>query len=52
VDEVIGKQQVVVKGLGGLLKDLPGVAGGAVLSDGRVGMILDLESLLARGARL
>ena len=52
VDEVIGKQQVVVKGLGGLLKDLPGVAGGAVLSDGRVGMILDLESLLARGAHL
>lgn len=46
VDEVLGKQQVVVKALGGLLKDLPGVGGGAVLADGRVGLILDLDSLL------
>jgi two-component system chemotaxis sensor kinase CheA len=46
VDEVLGKQQVVIKGLGELLKDTPGVGGGAVLSDGRVGLILDLESLI------
>jgi two-component system chemotaxis sensor kinase CheA len=50
VDEVLGKQQVVVKALGGLLKDLPGLSGGAVLADGRVGLILDLESLLRQKA--
>jgi two-component system chemotaxis sensor kinase CheA len=50
VDEVLGKQQVVVKGLGALLAGLPGMAGGAVLADGRVGLILDLESLLQEQA--
>ncbi len=50
VDEVLGKQQVVVKALGGLLQNLPGIGGGAVLADGRVGMILDLESLLKQRA--
>ena len=46
VDEVVGKQQVVVKGLGEHLLGLPGVAGGAILGDGRVGFILDLNSLV------
>jgi two-component system chemotaxis sensor kinase CheA len=46
VDEVIGKQQVVVKSLGGLVQNVPGIGGGAVLADGRVGLILDLDSLL------
>lgn len=50
VDEVLGKQQVVIKALGGLLKDLPGLGGGAVLADGRVGLILDLDSLLKQQA--
>jgi two-component system chemotaxis sensor kinase CheA len=50
VDEVLGKQQVVVKALGGLLQNLPGIGGGAVLADGRVGLILDLESLLKERA--
>jgi two-component system chemotaxis sensor kinase CheA len=48
VDEVLGKQQVVVKALGGLLQGVSGLGGGAVLADGRVGLILDLESLLAQ----
>ena len=47
VDAVLGRQQVVVKGLGqGLSEDLRGVSGGAILGDGRVGMILDLETML------
>ena len=50
VDEVLGKQQVVVKTLGALLKDVPGLGGGAVLADGRVGLILDLDSLLKQQA--
>jgi two-component system chemotaxis sensor kinase CheA len=49
VDELIGKQEVVIKSLGESLKDIPGVAGGAILGDGRVGLILDLEGIF-RGA--
>ncbi|MBZ5586315.1 MAG: chemotaxis protein CheA, partial [Acidobacteriia bacterium] len=45
VDELIGKQEVVIKSLGPTFKEVPGIAGGAILGDGRVGLILDLERL-------
>ncbi|HXC65118.1 MAG TPA: hypothetical protein VNZ67_12220, partial [bacterium] len=48
--QVLGRRQVVVKGLGaGLRADLSGVAGGAILGDGQVGMILDLDVILSNG---
>jgi two-component system, chemotaxis family, sensor kinase CheA len=50
VDEVLGKQEVVIKSLGESLKNIPGIAGGAILGDGRVGLILDLEGVF-RGHR-
>ena len=46
VDELIGKQEVVIKSLGGALKKNPSLAGGAVLGDGRVGLILNVDSLV------
>jgi two-component system chemotaxis sensor kinase CheA len=49
VDEVVGKQQVVVKGLGEHLQGMPGLAGGAILGDGQVGFILDLNALVQGG---
>jgi len=45
VDEFIGKQEVVIKALGDRFKDVSGVAGGAILGDGRVGLILDMDAL-------
>ena len=45
VDELIGKQEVVIKSLGEGMRHIPGVAGGAILGDGRVGLILDPEGL-------
>ena len=45
VDEVLGKEEVVIKGLGDGLKSIKGVSGGAILCDGNVGLILDPESL-------
>jgi two-component system chemotaxis sensor kinase CheA len=45
VDDLIGKQEVVIKTLGETFKGIPGVAGGAILGDGRVGLILDLDRL-------
>ncbi|HTS27500.1 MAG TPA: chemotaxis protein CheA, partial [Bryobacteraceae bacterium] len=50
VDQVIGKQEVVIKSLGESLKNVPGIAGGAILGDGRVGLILDMEGVFRRVA--
>lgn len=45
VDEVIGKAEVVIKSLGSGLKHIKGVSGGAIMGDGRIGLILDPEGL-------
>jgi two-component system chemotaxis sensor kinase CheA len=45
VDSLIGKQEVVIKALGDTFNSVTGIAGGAILGDGRVGLILDLERI-------
>ena len=45
VDELIGKQEVVIKNLGETFQNVTGIAGGCILGDGRVGLILDMEAL-------
>ncbi len=50
VDEMIGKQEVVIKSLGTLFKDVAGIAGGAILGDGRIGLIVDVAGLYRQGA--
>ncbi|MDX1982960.1 MAG: chemotaxis protein CheA [Bryobacteraceae bacterium] len=45
-DELIGKQEVVIKSIGEWLGHLPGISGAAILADGEVGLILDPEGLL------
>jgi two-component system, chemotaxis family, sensor kinase CheA len=45
VDGLIGKQEVVIKSLGDFFKQVGGLAGGAILGDGRVGLILDVDAL-------
>jgi len=45
VDELLSKQEVVIKNLGSFLQDLRGVAGGAILGDGNIALILDPGSL-------
>ncbi len=47
VDELISKQEVVIKSLGAFMQNLPGVAGGAILGDGSIALILDPGTLLA-----
>ncbi len=49
VDDLDGKQEVVIKSLGDELKNVQGVAGGAILGDGRVGLILDMEGVFPGG---
>ena len=50
VDEFIGKQEVVIKSLGEQFKQVAGIAGGAILGDGRVGLILDMDGLAGEKA--
>jgi two-component system chemotaxis sensor kinase CheA len=45
VDELIGKQEVVIKSLGSRFKDVAGIAGCAILGNGRVGLILDIDGI-------
>jgi len=45
VDRMVGKQEVVIKALGPCFKLVKGVAGGAILGDGRVGLILDVHGI-------
>ncbi len=45
VDELLGKQEVVIKSLGSTFSGVRGIAGGAILGDGRVGLILDAAGL-------
>lgn len=46
IDELIGRQQVVIKTLGETMNDIPGIAGGAIMPSGRVGLIVDVGSLV------
>jgi two-component system chemotaxis sensor kinase CheA len=45
VDDLIGKQEVVVKNLGENLKAVRGVAGATIMGDGQVGLILDIHGI-------
>jgi two-component system, chemotaxis family, sensor kinase CheA len=46
VDELLGGMQAVVKPLGRAFRRVSGIAGSTVLGDGRVGLIIDVPSLL------
>jgi len=46
VDEIIGQQQTVVKGLSEYIGKKDGITGCMILSDGDIGLIIDIESLI------
>ncbi len=45
-DELLGQQQVVIKSLGEVFRNIAAISGGAIMPDGRVGMILDVGGLV------
>lgn len=49
VDRLLGKQEVVIKGLGDAFKHNRALAGAAILGDGHVGLILDVNGLVQAG---
>jgi len=52
VDELIGKQEVVIKSLDERFKTNRALAGAAILGDGKVGLILDPSALVGASAPL
>lgn len=46
VDELIGEQEIVIKSLGSYLGQVEGLAGAAILGDGKVSLIVDVRSLV------
>jgi two-component system, chemotaxis family, sensor kinase CheA len=52
IDELLSKDEYVIKSLGESFEDVKGISGGAILADGRVGLILDIHgifSLVSKG---
>ncbi|GAI07772.1 unnamed protein product, partial [marine sediment metagenome] len=45
IDELLGQEEIVIKSLGGALKDVKGIAGRAIMGDGRVDLILDIAGI-------
>lgn len=45
IDGVIGQSQVVVKSLGENMKSTSGIAGAAILGDGKIALVLDVDGL-------
>lgn len=47
IDELLGKDEYVIKNLGGNMDNIQGIAGGAILADGKVGLILDVHGIFS-----
>ncbi|MBF0302573.1 MAG: chemotaxis protein CheA [Desulfamplus sp.] len=52
VDELLGKDEYVIKSLGTSLGNITGFSGGAILADGKVGLILDMHGIFALASNL
>ncbi|BCD59904.1 MULTISPECIES: chemotaxis protein CheA [unclassified Nitratiruptor] len=47
VDDLFGEEEIVIKPLGEMLKDVQGIAGATITGDGKVVLILDIKSLIS-----
>ena len=49
VERIIGQRQVVIKSFEDNYRSVQGIAAATILGDGRVALILDIESLIVSG---
>ncbi len=47
LDELLAKQEVVIKSLGPRFTDLKGISSGTVLAGGKVGLVVDIDEIVA-----
>jgi len=52
VDEVIGQQQTVIKGLGAYIGNVEGISGATINGDGTMSLILDVSTLVQSARRM
>ncbi len=50
IDDIVGKQEVVIKNMGETLERVKGFSGATILGDGRVGLILDVHGIFEMAA--
>ncbi len=51
VDNLVSKQEIVIKSLGNYLGEMEGISGATILGDGRVALIVDAVSLIAKAGK-
>lgn len=51
VEEILGKQQIVIKPLGEVFSGIRGISGATIMPDGEVGLILDPQALIRMAFR-
>jgi two-component system chemotaxis sensor kinase CheA len=51
VDGLIGEMEIVIKPLGQMVGEVPGVSGAAILGDGSVALIMDVNALINQAVR-
>ena len=51
VDQLIGKQEVVLKSIEKNFRPIPGLSGASIQGDGRVSLILDVDAVINMAAR-
>ena len=47
VDELLGEYQTVIKSLGDIFHNLPGISGGSILGSGEIALIFDIPRLVS-----
>ena len=50
IDELLGQRQTVIKSLGSVFEEQKWISGGAILSNGNVGLIIDISGLVELAA--
>ncbi|BBI35755.1 chemotaxis protein CheA [Cohnella abietis] len=51
VDELLGNQEIVIKGLGGFVGQVEGIAGATILGNGKVALILEIGGIIRMMSR-
>ncbi len=52
VDKLLGQRQTVIKSLGAVFEEQKWISGGAILSDGNIGLIIDVGGIISLGTSL
>lgn len=52
IDELIGKQEIVIKSLGPFIGSVSGISGCTIMGDGRIALIMDIPGLISAATKM